>query len=42
MARREGGGEPVSEEDFEKMSERIAEHFDRMRELMEQELEEQR
>lgn len=32
--------EPVSEEEYEKMRERISQHFDRVRELMEQELEE--
>lgn len=41
MARSERGEEPVTEEEFEMLPELISEHFDRMRALMEQALEEQ-
>lgn len=39
MARSERGDGPVSDEEYEVMRERISHHFDKMRELMEQELE---
>lgn len=39
MARHPGLDEPVSEEDLEAMPEQIAEQFDRIRDLMDEELE---
>jgi len=41
MARSRPGEGPVSEEEFAQMPERIAEHFEHVRELMERELQEQ-
>lgn len=40
MAPSDRWNEPVSEEEFEAMPERISQHFDRVRELMEQEIQE--
>ena len=37
MARSERQERPVSDEEFESMSERISSHFDRVRDLVEQE-----
>lgn len=34
MARSQGYDRPVSEEELEKMPERISEHFDRMRDVL--------
>lgn len=39
MARSKGGDEPLGEEDYELMRERLDEHFEKMQEMMEQELE---
>ena len=37
MARSERQERPVSDEEFESMPERISDHFDRVRDLLEQE-----
>ena len=37
MARSERQERPVSDEEFESMPERISQHFDRVRDLLEQE-----
>lgn len=39
MARHQGRERPVSEEEFEEMPERISEHFDSVRDELEQALE---
>ena len=39
MARRQERERPVSEEEFEEMPERISDHFDRIRDRLESEIE---
>ena len=39
MARSDRTERPVSEEEFESMPERVSQHFDRIRDLLEQETE---
>lgn len=41
MARRQEREQPVSEEEFEEMPERISDHFDRVRERLDQEIEDE-
>jgi len=41
MARHQGKERPVTEEQFEDMPERISEHFDRVRDRLEQELQDE-
>ena len=41
MARRQERERPVSEEEFEEMPERISDHFDRIRDRLESEIEDE-
>jgi hypothetical protein len=41
MARHQGREQPVSDDEFEEMDERISEHFDRVRERLDEEIDEE-